>query len=237
MVPGPLSTAAFLAIVAALAVLLALAARRAAGTRGLGIAVGTLVVLLGGTLALASTGALRRFDSLPPPLLRMMLVLLAANLAFTLSRRGAAFAGALPLAWLVGFQVFRLPVELVLHAWYSQGVLPVQMTYAGRNFDIVTGLLALPLAFLVHRGRATPALLWGFNLLGLALLANIVGVAVASLPGPLQVFTEGPANRIVAEPPYVWLPAFLVQAALFGHLLLFRRLTARARAVTGMSPA
>ena len=30
-----------------------------------------------------------------------------------------------------------------------------------------------------------------------------------------------PANRLPSMFPYVWLPTFLVQAALFGHLLVF----------------
>lgn len=228
MAAGSLSTAVFLVIVGALAIFFPLSARRAAGRTGLVAAVVVEVVLLGGTLAIAATGVLRQFEVVPPMVLRLVLVLVVANLAFSLSRRGAALASAMPLAWLVGFQAFRLPLELVLHAWYVEGVLPVQMTYAGRNLDILTGILAIPLAVAARRGRATPAMLWGFNLLGLGLLLNIVGVAIASFPGPLRLFTEGPANRLVAEPPYVWLPAFLVQAALMGHLLLFRRLLARA---------
>jgi hypothetical protein len=68
--------------------------------------------------------------------------------------------------------------------------------------------------------------LW--NALGLLLLANIVTVAVLSAPSPLRVFRNAPANSWVAHAPWVWLPAVLVQAALFGHLLVFRALRSRA---------
>ena len=51
-------------------------------------------------------------------------------------------------------------------------------------------------------------------------------VAVLSMPTPLQRFT--PPNTFITAPPYVWLPVFLVQAAWFGHLLVFRRLAQRA---------
>lgn len=37
-------------------------------------------------------------------------------------------------------------------------------------------------------------------------------------------FSDGPPNLLPSTFPYVWLPTFLVQLALFGHLLLFRRL-------------
>jgi hypothetical protein len=34
-----------------------------------------------------------------------------------------------------------------------------------------------------------------------------------------------PANLLPSTFPYVWLPTFLVQAALFGHLLVFRAIS------------
>jgi hypothetical protein len=36
-----------------------------------------------------------------------------------------------------------------------------------------------------------------------------------------------PANLLPGMFPYVWLPTFLVQAALFGHLVVFRALMRR----------
>jgi hypothetical protein len=33
-------------------------------------------------------------------------------------------------------------------------------------------------------------------------------------------------NTFVADPPFVWLPAVLVTAALMGHILVWRKLTA-----------
>jgi hypothetical protein len=36
-------------------------------------------------------------------------------------------------------------------------------------------------------------------------------------------------QRLPSMFPYVWLPTFLVQAALFGHLLVFRAIGARGR--------
>ena len=79
---------------------------------------------------------------LPPP--PMFLVgtsfLLAVFIAF--SSTGLRLA-RLPLAALIGFHAFRLPLELILHNWYKGGTLPVQMTYEGHNFDIATGILAV----------------------------------------------------------------------------------------------
>jgi hypothetical protein len=63
-----------------------------------------------------------------------------------------------------------------------------------------------------------------WNVLGLALLVNIVAIAILSLPGPLRVFLAGPPNVLVLRVPYVWLPGFLVMVALAGHILVFRAL-------------
>ena len=60
------------------------------------------------------------------------------------------------------------------------------------------------------------------QLAGLALLINVVTVAALSMPTPFQRFH--PANVFVVEPPFVWLPLFLVQSALFGHVALLRRI-------------
>ena len=64
----------------------------------------------------------------------------------------------------------------------------------------------------------------GWNVLGTALLATIVAIVILSAPLPIRVFTEGPTNVWVTRFPGVWLPAVLVQAALLGHLLVFRKL-------------
>jgi len=42
------------------------------------------------------------------------------------------------------------------------------------------------------------------------------------------VLFDGPPNTLPSAFPFVWLPTFLVQLALAGHLILFRRLRAEA---------
>ena len=61
---------------------------------------------------------------------------------------GRRFADKLPLVALIGFQAFRLPLELVMHRAAAAGIMPNVMMFTGYNFDIVTGATALPLALL-----------------------------------------------------------------------------------------
>ncbi|MBI1760214.1 MAG: hypothetical protein HYR56_02150 [Acidobacteria bacterium] len=183
-----------------------------------------LLVWLAVPAALALSGWLHDFTARPPrfPLLLVSAFLLTTWLAF--SSYGTRLIEGLPIGWLIGFQVFRLPLEWLLHRLYQENVVPVQMTYAGRNFDIITGTLALLLLLWSKRTALPHWALWAFNLIGLALLINIVTIALLSAPLPLRRFFNEPANTFIADWPWVWLPAFLVQAAWFGHLLVFRRL-------------
>ena len=136
-------------------------------------------------------------------------------------------AQTMPLAWLVGFHAFRLPLELVMHKAALDGTMPEQMSYSGLNFDIVTGVLALILAGYswVTRRELPRFAVITFNLIGSVLLIAIVVIAVASLP-MFHVFGTAPErlNTWVAFFPYVWLPAGLVASATLGHILLWRRL-------------
>ena len=177
---------------------------------------------------LAGTGLLYRFESMPPPAMLLVAVLTLATIAFALSPLGARLAAGLGVTTLIVMQGFRVPVELILHRLYLEGVIPVQMTYAGLNFDIVSGATAILLGFWLLQGRSVPPwLLLAWNVLGLALLAVIVTIALLSAPVPFRRFTEGPANRLPGMFPYVWLPTLLVQIALSGHLLLFLELKRR----------
>lgn len=173
---------------------------------------------------LGVSGFLADFESRPPHLLALFLPALGLTVLFGLSRVGTALL-RLPLPLLIGFQAFRLPLELVMHRAANEGTMPVQMTYTGHNFDVVTGGTALVVALLAARGRAPRWLLLAWNALGTALLVVILVIAVASLP-TFGLYGRAPhqLNTWVAYFPYVWLPAGLVSAAVLGHVLMWRRL-------------
>jgi len=207
--------------------LLVLAVRRAAAEGGQprwGIAALVLAGWIIVPAVLTRAHLLDRYAPLPPPALVMVGVINAATLVLALSSFGARMAASVPLAALVGYQGFRLPLEMVLHRAYSEGALPVQMTWSGRNFDVVTGALAIVLAIAVWKGVAGRGAVMLWNVLGLGLLVNVVAVAVLSTPTSFRVFTEGPPVLVPSTYPWVWLATFLVPAALFGHVVVFQAL-------------
>ena len=184
------------------------------------------VAWLGVTGGAAATGYLAHFDRLPPPLMALVGATLVTTTTLALTGFGARMAAGLSVPMLVGFQAFRLPLEILLHRLGVENAIPPQMTWDGMNFDVVTGVTAIAVAALAAAGRAPRWLLLAWNALGLVLLWVIVTVAILSTPVPFRVFLNDPANTIITRAPWVWLPTVLVQAAWFGHLVLARRLRA-----------
>jgi len=180
---------------------------------------GATAAWMAATWLAARSGILRLWDRNPPPfgMLILTIVGLAALLAFGgVGRRLALFV---PLWALVAVQGFRLPLVLAMHAMYERGIMPVEMSFSGRNFDVVTGATALVVAALVFAGRGGRRLVAAWNVLGLALLVNVVTVALLGTPR-FRYFGEH-LNVWITYPPFVWLPAVMVLAALAGHLVIF----------------
>lgn len=122
---------------------------------------------------------------------------------------------------LVTLQVFRVFVELVLWALFVQGVVPEQMTFEGRNLDVLSGIFGAVVGIWFIQSRR---IVWIYNIAGLLLLINIVTVAILSMPTPWRLFTEGPANTMALGWPGIFLPTFLVPLAYGLHFLSIRRL-------------
>ena len=176
----------------------------------------------------AASGVLRQWERTPPPFALLVVSIVALASAMTYSRFGARIATGIPIWALVFVQAFRFPLELAMHGMYTRGIMPMQMTYTGLNFDILTGITAIPVALLAARGGGG-SLVAAWNILGLALLINVVTVAILGTPR-FRYFGEEHLNVWVTYPPFVWLPAVMVLAALAGHLLIFRALAHQRRA-------
>lgn len=175
------------------------------------------------TALIAASGVLRRFDATPPPFAALALAVGVVGIAVPCSPLGTMLVRGLPLWFLVGFQVFRVPLELVMHRAYREGVMPVQMSYSGQNYDIVTGITAGALGLWLGRHHVPRWVVASWNTLGFLLLVNIVTIAIASTP-LFGWFGNERLNTFVTYPPFVWLPSVLVTAALTGHILVWRRL-------------
>jgi hypothetical protein len=180
---------------------------------------GLILGLWLGVMSALVTGG--RMSSLPLnglPFFFGPILLIWSGLAF--SPVGRRLATSVPLAALVGFQTFRLPLELVLHSWSEQGTIPKEMTWSGDNWDIVSGVLALICAPLANRFRVAARIA---NIIGLALLLNVMRVAILSSPVPFGWNTRPPL-LLAFHLPYALIGPVCVGGALFAHLVLTRAL-------------
>ena len=175
------------------------------------------LVLLG---ILASRGFFSDFSRLPPRLIISLLTPLPAVLLFMRSKSGKRFLQSISPQSVIYLQSFRILVEIALWLGVRNGSLPVQMSFEGRNFDILVGLVALPVGYYCFVKKTWPsvvALL--YNICGLIMLLNIVTITALSLPTPLRVFHNQPDSSLVTTFPFIYLPGLLVPLAYTLHII------------------
>ena len=143
------------------------------------------------------------------------------------SRTIAAVLDATPAAWLIALQVYRVFGGIFLVNWMHGGASGL-FAWPAAIGDMLTGIMALPVAHAVASGSAQgrrAALLW--NIFGLADFAVAVTMGVLSNPGPLQHFGfEIPLSQIGTYPT-VMIPAFAVPSSILLHALSIRQLRRR----------
>ncbi len=174
---------------------------------------------------LAATGAFEaRVILLPlailiPLLIGLPLLLRSATIGQLLD--------ATPPAWLVGLQVYRVFGIAFVVAWLAGGVPGMFALPAGLG-DTLVGLLALPVALLLHSGaHGARGLAVGWNVLGILDLLDAITLNVLTTAGPLQSIASG--TDLVSAYPLVLIPAFGVPLSLLLHALSLRQLRRAAR--------
>jgi hypothetical protein len=172
--------------------------------------------------ALSLTGFLNNFSTFPPRIIIVLIVPLIVMITVTFSSATREILAHIPAKNIVRLQVFRVFVEILLWMLVVQNLLPVQMSFEGRNFDVISGLTAPFAAYFLVNNRAA---LIAWNFLTLALLINILGIAILSMPTPFRVFMNEPSNTIVTTFPYVWLPGLLVPMAYGLSFLSLRQIS------------
>ncbi len=180
-------------------------------------------------IAVATLAALEVFHyprALAVPGLGLAVVLPIVVLSLSVLRSPALrrALGAVPLSLLVGVNVIRT-FGVIFLLLYAAGRLPAPFAPVAGWGDIIVGVAAVPVAWLVSRwgARAHPVVLvW--TALGLADLIAAVGLGVTSSPGPLQLIAAEPGADIMTTLPWLLVPAFLVPLLASTHLAVFYRL-------------
>ena len=224
-----MTAAAFLAGTVLLASFLIAAAGRYLGASSVRVLAAGLVGWLLYVATLSELGIVGNPALKPPGIFYIVVPVLAFVALFGVrSKRAAAVASALPLGLLLGAQVFRVAVEFGLHRLWQQGFVPKLMTYEGGNVDILIGLSAPLVAWLVGSGRIGRRAAVAWNLLGLLALVNIIVRSALTAPGPLNLLHAEVPNLAVGIFPYTFIAGFFAPLAVLLHVLSIRHLNALA---------
>jgi hypothetical protein len=180
------------------------------------------------------TGFYRVTSSLPPRFALLIGPGLILSVLFVTTRRGRNFLDTLNIRKLTLLHAIRVPVEITLYYLCAEKYIPVLMTFGGNNYDIISGLTApvmYYLVFVVKKFNNTTLLVWNFACLGL--LINILVIAILSAPTPFQQLAFDQPNVGVSFFPFTWLPSLVVPIVLVSHLSAIKQLIKNRKQVAG----
>ena len=156
--------------------------------------------------------------------------LVAAAIAASLSASVRALLLEMPMPFLIGLNVWRIGGGFFL-LLAAEGRLAGPFPYSAGWGDIITGALALPVAWLALRGQGK-ALVWGWNAFGMLDLVAALVLGITSANGsPLQIIHAGVGSAGVQVLPWSLIPTVLVPMFLVVHAVIFAQLARAGRGV------
>ncbi|MFK8102657.1 MAG: hypothetical protein AB8G15_09035 [Saprospiraceae bacterium] len=112
----------------------------------------------------------------------------------------------------------RFPVEIVLFQLFVYDMVPLLMTFEGRNFDIIMGLTAPIVGIFYLKNWIGKRVLLGWNIVGLFLVLFILVNGILSAELPFQQFGFEQPNKAILYFPFILLPATIVPLVIWTHL-------------------
>jgi hypothetical protein len=181
-------------------------------------------------LAVIWSGAINgvfRPGAVPFPLLPIAIflpVIIGAPILLR-SKRVGQVLDAMPSTWLVALQLYRVFGAIFLVGW-MRGVAPGAFALPAGIGDVITGLLAVPIAISLAAGTLEArkaAIAW--NIFGLADFAVAVFMGLVTSPGPFQLIVPSVPSIGAGTYPTVMVPAFAVPSSILLHALSLRQLS------------
>jgi hypothetical protein len=175
---------------------------------------------LGGAIELTVSGAITHLAVLLAAF-ALPLVLVAVITATSAKARSAI--AAIPAPTIVGLNVMRvMGVFFVFLA--VAGRLGGPFPYSAGIGDIITGLFAIPLAWLATRRPVSDPRILAWNAFGFLDLVTAVTLGITSGNGsPLQLIHAGAGTEAIGSLPWSLIPVFLVPLFLMLHVAIFAR--------------
>jgi hypothetical protein len=192
--------------------------QRIALSAGAGLWTGLAAALAGAKLFLGT-------NPVGPPTIGTMIVfpLVATAVAAAISPSVRASLLGMPMPFLIGLNVWRVAGGFFL-LLAAEGRLAGPFPTSAGWGDVITGVLALPVAWLALRGQARP-LVWAWNAFGMLDLVAALALGIISANGsPLQIIHAGEGSEAVQVLPWSLIPTVLVPMFLIVHAVVFAQL-------------
>ncbi|MBI5319348.1 hypothetical protein [Bradyrhizobium sp.] len=175
--------------------------------------------------ALAGAKLFSGANPIGPPMIGTVIVfpLVATAAAAAISPSVRALLQGMPMPFLIGLNFWRVAGGFFL-LLAAEGRLGGPFPYSAGWGEIITGALALPVAWLALRGQGS-ALVWTWNAFGMFDLVAAVTLGIVSANGsPLQIIHAGQGSEAVQMLPWSLIPTVLVPMFLIVHGVIFARL-------------
>jgi hypothetical protein len=163
----------------------------------------------------------------------VLLPLVVLSFVTFLSKRRREQIQQVAMVPLIAVQSLRvLGVLFVL--LFAAHRLPAPFAPLAGYGDILTGLLAIPLARAVASRATQPRVaLWLWSALGMGDLIDAIALGTLSAPSPFQVFHQSPSSAIMPTLPWLLIPGFLVPCFFFLHIVVLGKM--RSKDTDGLS--
>jgi hypothetical protein len=163
------------------------------------------------------------------PLIGPMVVLppIIAGIAAIFSQRVRATLLAVPTELMIGLNAMRVFGSFFLFL-AAAGRLSGPFPYSAGWGDVITGLVAIPLAMRVARASSSPARIFAWNTFAaLDLIAAVTFGTLSSEGFAMQIFSGDPGSSAVQYMPWLLIPTVLVPFYLITHGIIFAQLRQR----------
>ncbi len=175
---------------------------------------------------LGYTGILKDVNLPPKFPIFLVLPLVLLFVYFYSKYKDDALIQAIPMRWTAYLQSFRIVVEVLILLTFYQGILPIEATFEGYNFDILLGVSALVVGFFITKEpRKYFKFLRAWNTLGILMVVFVAFIVASSLYKPdIWGHAYPTVSMRFLEMPYLLLPGFLAPLAIFTHVISFIQL-------------
>jgi hypothetical protein len=130
---------------------------------------------------------------------------------------------SIALESLVAIHIFRL-VGIFFIILYFYHLLPSAFAFSAALGDIITALLALPVAWMVSKRKPWwKTAVYAWNIFGMLDIINLLVIAVIIAKNDMVTGVKGGLTEMTIF-PFVWFPAFAPATILFLHTAVFRKL-------------